>query len=85
MIDYTISIGTILQTITLILALIAGWNALKNRVTIFEEILKRHAEQLIDNSKKMAQYENDLRELVGNFQRLVGEFGMFVKLINKDK
>ena len=70
--DYTITIGTIIQTGVIIFALIAGWNALKAQLKIFEHTLDAHSTSLINHVKRMDKYEERSIELVGHVQRLIG-------------
>ena len=73
--DGTINLGTIIQTGILIFALIAGWNALKAELKIFENTLDGHTKLLTLHSKRMDKYEERAIELVGDIQRLIGIVG----------
>lgn len=79
-VDYTINIGTIIQTIIVVVSVIAGYFAIKNKLTTLELLLGMHANDIVKHSTKMAEYEKDLRDLVGTMQRISAEFGMFLRL-----
>lgn len=70
--DWTISIGVMIQTITLIIAIIAGWNAFNSKLILLENIVSNHTKSLIEHSKRIDKYEERTIELVGDIQRLIG-------------
>ena len=82
-IDWTINIGTLIQTGVVIVAVVGGFFALKNKLATLELILNTHAKDISDHSIKMNDYEKDLRDLVGTMQRIAAEFGMFLRLRNE--
>lgn len=79
-IEWTITIGTLIQTAVIVIAIIFGWSALVNRLAILEKDLKEHKEDLMSHGERMDIYENDLRTLVGSMQKMIGEFGMYIRM-----
>lgn len=79
-VDWTINIGTIIQTLIVVVSVIGGYFAIRNKLTTLELLLGIHASDITKHSDKMAEYEKDLRELVGTMQRISAEFGMFLRL-----
>ena len=73
--DWTISLGTAIQTITMVISLVAAWHALKARLIILEKSIEGHAVTLRDHSHRMDRYEERSLELVGDIQRVIGEIG----------
>lgn len=70
--DNTITLGAILQTVTLIGVAFAAFYALKNRIEVFHTVLQEHAQALHKHDAVLSVYETRIFELVGGLQRLVG-------------
>lgn len=76
--DWTVSFGTVLMTVTLMLTILtATWTliySVKSRLEVFQTTLVEHAEALHKHDKVLGLYETRIFELVGGLQRLIGRF-----------
>lgn len=70
--DWTVTFGTTLQILTMVLLAVAVFNALAARVTVFENTLKNHAESLKAHADRLDRHETRIIELIGSLQRIIG-------------
>lgn len=70
--DWTITLGGVLQILTMVLLAVAVFNALAARITIFENTLKNHADSLKAHADRLDRHEARIIELIGTLQRVIG-------------
>lgn len=70
--DNTITLGAVLQIVTLLGVALAAFYAVKNRIEVFQTILQEHGQALHKHDAVLQIYETRIFELVGGLQRLVG-------------
>lgn len=70
--DATITLGTLIQVGSMGLLAVAVFNAVSARLTIFENILKTHAEFIKDHADRFDAYDARFLSVVSDLQRLIG-------------
>lgn len=74
--DWTISLGTILSAILVVMGTWATvarlYSLLDRRLAVFETMLSNHATTLFTHSTRMEKHEDLIIKLTGNMQRIIG-------------
>lgn len=71
--DWTLTFGTVLQIVSMVLLAVAVFNAVSARLSIFENTLKDHAASLARHADRLDRYDSLLLKVVGDLQRVVGQ------------
>lgn len=74
--DPTITLGTIIQSATVAIAVIAAYYAIKNKLEMFTGTMTAHAEALEKHSERLDKHEAKILDLVGGLQRVIGQSEM---------
>ena len=70
--DGTITLGSLLQMITMVGLVFAAWSAIRVRLEAFGKILEMHAKSLEAHAQRLDRHEDRILDLVGELQRVVG-------------
>lgn len=70
--DWTVTLGNVLQLVTMIGLAIAGYYAISARMAVFESMLAGHADTLKQHAQRLDLYEARIVEVIGDLQRLIG-------------
>ena len=70
--DGTITLGAIIQIVSMVLLAIAGFNALSARLGNFETTIKDHADTLDKLDGRLTAVGDRYTALAGQLQRLIG-------------
>ena len=85
--DWTISLGTILSALLVIMGTWATvsrlYSLLDKRLAVFENILDDHANTLIRHSTRMEKHDDIIIKMTGDMQRIIGR--LEVDSLNKIK
>ncbi len=71
--DPTITLGSVIQSITLIVALIGAYYAMRGRFDIFTLMIGAHTESLTKHATRLDRHEERIIELVSGLQRVIGQ------------
>ena len=72
--DWTITLGTIIQLVTMIPLAIGFFIALMSRLNSVQAMLKTHTEALSKHDSILQIYEGRIFTMVADIQKLIGKF-----------
>lgn len=74
--DPTVTLGTVIQSATVAIAIIAAYHAIRNKLDMFTSTMTSHAEALEKHSERLDRHEEKILDLVGGLQRVIGQSEM---------
>ena len=74
----TITLGTIIQLITMVVLVVAFATSLKGKLDSIKEILEMHNNALQKHDAMLAVYETRIFTMVADIQKLIGKFEMVI-------
>lgn len=72
--DWSITLGAVLQIVTMVASVFALALALKARLDSLEDVLKTHAAALEKHDNVLTLYESRFFTMVADVQKLIGKF-----------
>lgn len=78
-IDWTISLGSMIQIFSMVILVVAGYYALKSQLAIFQQTLHTHAVALDAHTARLTKIDEQVIGIIGDLQRLIGRSEIFFR------